>query len=52
VGGKRARQLLVTHRLEVPRRREVTGATIPQGERRVGHLADQRLHERELPALR
>ena len=52
MGGHRPGQLLVAERDEVPRSRDMAVAAIAQGEGRVGHLPDQRLHEGVLPALR
>lgn len=51
VGRESPRQLLVDQGLEVARRREVPGLAVAPGERRVRHLADERLDEGELAAL-
>jgi len=52
VRGERAGELVVTDRLEEPRRSEVARAPVLQREGGVGDLADQRLHEGVLAPLR
>ena len=50
--GQGARQLVGAERLEVAGRRQVPGLAVALGERVVGDLADERLDERVLAALR
>ena len=52
VAGQRAGQLVVAERLVVAGHGQVAGAAVATGERAVGDLADQRLHELVLAALR
>ena len=51
MGGQRPGQLLVPERLEVPGDRQMTGPSLPAGERRVRHLPDEGLHEVVLAAF-
>ena len=52
VAGERARELVGPERLEEPGGGEVAGLAVAPGERVVGDLADERLDERVLAALR
>ena len=52
MAGERAGQLVATERLEEARRGEVLGLAVGLGERAVRDLADERLDERVLAALR
>ena len=52
VAGQRARELVGPERLEEPGRGEMARLPVATGERVVGDLADERLDERVLAALR